>query len=350
VVLSLTLTSVLLIYYGYGNDFVDLIIQLTSIWFLINAVRVFSESRTLAILVGFILVSNVVLKIFGLLEPTAALLDSAAIDLGSIRLSILSVMKYVAYFTIIIWFANLFVSFMHYYVKTLKMELNTKSLVQKTGDVVIYFLAFMMFLKLADIDITAFAVFGGAIGVGIGMGLQKIASNFIGGFILLFEGSIKLDDVVELADGTFGFVRKLGARGTMVEAFNGKEVIIPNDDLITKNVINWSHTDPTARLEVFIGVGYESDLDKVVQLILEATRESKACMLNPEPKCFLDQFADNRIIFRLLFWVQDIKQGIFKPKNDVMIHIWRKFKEHGIEMPVPQRELYIKSMPEEVAE
>ena len=227
--------------------------------------------------------------------------------------------------------------------KIKKMRASNRSLLTKLAHILIYFVAALVALDIVGIDLTTLTVFSGAVGIGLGFGLQKIASNFISGLILLLEKSVEQDDLVELMDGTAGFVRKSSARYTLLETFDGTEIMIPNEDFITNRVINWTFTNSKGRIEALIGVSYDSDIEKARDLILEAAKEHPRCIDDPEPKCFLRNFGDSSVDFVLHFWVKDVTQGRWEPHSEVLFEIWRKFKENNIEIPFPQRDLHIRS-------
>jgi small-conductance mechanosensitive channel len=197
-------------------------------------------------------------------------------------------------------------------------------------------------MNFLGIDLTALAVFSGALGIGIGFGLQKVTSNFISGIIILFEKTVQNDDLIELNDGTLGFLRNTGSRASLIETYDGKEVMVPNEDLITNRVINYTHSNKKARIKINIGVSYDCDLEKAQKLILEAAEEHPRTTKDPEPLCFLEEFADSSVNFILLFWVNDVIEGRYGPRSDVLFSIWNKFKENNIEIPYPQRDIHIK--------
>ena len=223
------------------------------------------------------------------------------------------------------------------------MRSASRSLVLKLVQIFIYFIAFILSLDIIGIDLTTLTVFGGALGIGLGFGLQKISSNFISGLILLMEKSVEEGDLIELTDGTFGFIRKVSARFTLVETFDGKEILVPNEDFITSRVVNWTYSNPHGRVEIPVGVSYGSDIEKAKQLILEAAKEHPRCVSEPEPQCFLRNFGDSSVDFILHFWVADVVQGRWGPQSEVMFSIWNKFAENGIEIPFPQRDLHLKT-------
>ncbi|OLF71345.1 mechanosensitive ion channel protein MscS [Maricaulis sp. W15] len=221
----------------------------------------------------------------------------------------------------------------------------TRILITKVFQIVLYVIAFLVTMDLMGLDLTTLTVFSGALGIGLGFGLQKIASNFISGLILLLERSVEQDDLIELPDGVTGFVRKSSARYTLIETVDGKEILVPNEDLITNRVTNWTLTNTRGRIEVGIGVSYGSDLEAAQALILEAAREHPSTIEDPAPQCFLRNFGDSSVDFTLLFWIDDVVKGRWAPQSEVMFAIWRKFRDAGIEIPFPQRDVHIKSSP-----
>jgi len=282
----------------------------------------------------------------GHLNPIITFLDSDALafEIGETRISAYLVVKAIIAITLLFWVAGLFSDFSGRKIKTLrKIKASNRALITKALQIFIYFIAALIALDVLGIDLTALTVLGGAIGIGIGFGLQKITSNFISGLILLFEKSIEEDDLVELEDGTAGFVRHTGARYTLIETFEGRELMIPNEDFITKRVTNWTFSNTKGRIDIDIGVSYGSDLDKVSELILEAANEHPRCSKKTDAECFLVEFGDSSVNFTLFFWVDDIIEGRKRPRSDVLFSIWRKFKENNIEIPFPQRDLHIKN-------
>jgi len=181
--------------------------------------------------------------------------------------------------------------------------------------------------------------------VGIGFGLQNIASNFISGMILLFEGTITKEDVIEMDDGTFGVVDKVGSRSTMIHTFDGKEIMVPNEDFITSRVTNWSHTSKFVRYEVEFGVSYKSDPHEVRRVIEEAVAAHPAVRDDHEPpEVEMKAFGDSSIDFCLEFWAEGVDERKGQPSfvSDVMFIIWDTLKANNIEIPFPQRDVHIK--------
>ncbi len=298
------------------------------------------------VLLFFLLVGFISLEFLDYLQPIKLFLDSEdlSFSIGETRFSAYLMIK--AIITIIMFFllTGIVSDFGEKRIKSIKgIHSSNKALINKAFHIFIYFFGFIIGLNVLGIDLTAFAIFSGAIGIGIGFGLQKITSNFISGLILLFEKSIENGDMVELSDGTYGLIRKTSARYTLLETFEGREMMIPNEDFIINRVTNWTFNDRKGRLEINIGVAYESDIEKAKELILEAAKEHPRCINDPEPTCYLKEFADSSVNFMLFFWLADVSKGRYRAKSDVMLSIWKKFKEHNITIPFPQRDIHIKN-------
>ena len=281
----------------------------------------------------------------GYLKPIEAFLSAErfSFQIGDIKFSLYLLLKGPVILIMLFWATGIVSDFGEARIKAVKgVDTHKKTLITKVFRFSIYFVAVLIMLGVLGIDLTVLAVFGGAVGIGIGFGLQKIAANFISGLILLLEKSIEIDDLVELSDGTYGFVRHIGARYTLVETFDGKEIMIPNEDFIINPVTNWTFSDTKRRLPIPVGVSYGSDIEKAWELILESAREHPKCIDDPEPVCYLQEFGDSSVNFLLHFWIDNETESGHGPQSEVMFSIWRKFKEHDIEIPFPQRDLHIK--------
>ncbi len=297
-------------------------------------------------LVFLMLAGIVAAGVLGHLDTVRGFLDTEALtfQVGNVRVSAYTMLRALVVLALVFWTTAIIVDVVdHRLEKLSKMRPTTRILVTKVFQIAIYVLAGLVALDMIGLDLTTLTVFGGALGIGLGFGLQKIASNFISGLILLLERSVEQDDLIELPDGTSGFVRKSSARYTLIETFDGKEILIPNEDFITSRVTNWTLSSTKARIQILLGVAYGSDLERAQALILEAAREHPRCIEDPAPQCFLLNFGESSVDFTLLFWVENVVDGRWAPQSEVMFAIWRKFRENGIEIPFPQRDLHIKS-------
>ena len=199
-------------------------------------------------------------------------------------------------------------------------------------------------MNTLGVNLSAFAFIGGAIGVGVGFGLQKVVSNLISGVILLLDKSIKPGDVIEVGD-SYGRIQSLGARYVSVVTRDGFEYLIPNEDLITQQVINWSFSSKLVRLKIGVGVSYGADIHKAMDLVVEAASGIDRVLTQPGPVCQLKNFGDSSVDLELRIWIADPEKGISNISSALRIAIWDAFQENGIEIPFPQRDLHIKSQP-----
>lgn len=320
------------------------ILKITFIWLALGIVQIFTKSAFVWWTVALLTTATVSLSMLNLLGPLAEILDSYSFSLGKVKISLLKVIKLIFTLCILFWSAGILSKFIESYVKKIKaLKTRSRELIIKAFQALLYFTIFLTILNILDIDLTALAVFSGAIGVGIGLGLQKIASNFISGIVLLFEDSVQLGDLVEIDGGISGIVKHAGTRYTLIELFDGREVMIPNEEFITQRIINWTLSNSKGRVEIKVGVGYNSDLEKAKQIMLECACGHPRCSKDTEPLCFLSEFGDSSVNFLLYFWVDDVIEGRLGPKSDVMFSIWKKFKENNIEIPFPQRDIHIKN-------
>ncbi len=214
----------------------------------------------------------------------------------------------------------------------------------KTSKFGLYTLAALLSLSAVGINLGALAVFGGALGVGLGFGLQRIASNFISGFILVFDRSIRPGDVISIND-KFGWVEELRARYIVVRDRDGVETLIPNENLITTEVINWSYSDRKVRVKLPVQISYHDDPEQAMEILLEATKASSRVLTEPAPAARLMGFGDSGIDLELRVWIRDPQQGVANVRSDVNVAIWKAFKGAGITIPYPQQDLHVKEMP-----
>ncbi|OQX29784.1 MAG: hypothetical protein B0D92_01850 [Spirochaeta sp. LUC14_002_19_P3] len=279
------------------------------------------------------------------LKPLRELVESETLlfNLGSYKVSIYNVANSFIGILVVFWLTTFTVRFSGRRIKKLSdVSLSTKTLITKLVQIGIYSLAVLLGLKLLGIDITTLAIFGGALGIGIGFGLQKITSNLISGIILLLEKSVEVGDLIELSDGTIGFVRNTGSRCMLVEAFDGREIMIPNEDFIANRVTNWTFSSSKGRVEINLCISYNSSVDKAMELMKQCAREHPRSIEEPEPLCFVSECGEYFIKLLLVFWVGDVAQGRMEPKSDVFRAILKNFKENDIEIPYPQRDVYVR--------
>jgi small-conductance mechanosensitive channel len=316
-------------------------LKLTALFVFLRFLRILSNNNFIPNIVGIFLVTTLALDILGLLDSTINYLDFYAFKIGSIRISIYLIIKGFVVLLAVFWLSTIVSKRSKSYVENSKtIKSSNKGILSKLIDIMVYAVAFVTLLKTLGVDMTTLAVIGGAVGVGIGFGLQKIASNFISGIILVFEKSVEIGDIVEIDNGNiFGTVKYFGGRYTLIESFDGKEIMIPNEDFIINKVGNWTYSNNRSRIEIQVGVAYGSDLALVKEILLNCAKENPLCLSYPEVDCFLTEFGDYDIKFILYFWINDIVRGRLGPKSEVLMSIWSRLKENNIEIPLPQREI-----------
>src|SRR3989338_6079016 len=326
----LFLAAGMLIYNGiFHNDILFVVtLRLYALYAFLRFVRISSNSTFIANFIGFFLMPALVFEIFGFLNEVIEYLDSFALRLGSVRISIYLAIKSIVVLMIVFWFASMITKKSKSLVDgNKKIKISTKAIIGKFIDIFIYCTVAIIILKTIGVDMTTFAVLGGAIGVGIGFGLQKIASNFISGIILLFEKSIEVGDWVEIDNGNIlGIVKHFGGRYTLIECFDGKEIMVPNEDFIINRVNNWTYSNNRARIEINFAVPHGTDLQKAINLAMEVAREHPRCLNYPEIECYIVQFAEFDFKMVLFFWVSDITRGRMSVKSDAFVALMRKFR------------------------
>ena len=272
-------------------------------------------------------------------------LDSLAFRIGASRISVLSVINFIILSAILFTLAMWLSSVVERRVRSSKhLSASLQVGLAKFLKFFLIALAILVALDAVGIDLTALTVFGGALGVGLGFGLQRITSNFISGFILLFDRSIKPGDVISIGD-KFGWVQELRARYIVVMDRDGVETLIPNENLVTTDVINWSYSNPNVRLKIPVSISYGDDPEQALKLLDEAARHCNRVLTDPPPVARLMEFGDNGILLELRIWINDPQNGLSNVRSDLNLAIWRLFKQAGITIPFPQRDVYVKTLP-----
>ncbi len=293
----------------------------------------------------------VTLSLLGVLDETVRLLDAAAIEIGAFRLSLLLIVQGIVIIGALFALARFItVSTSSRVQANEDISPSMRVLIVKVIQIVFYALAFYVGVKALGIDLTGLAVLSGAIGVGLGFGLQKVVSNLVSGVIILLDKSIKPGDVISLGD-TFGWIQTLGARYASVVTRDGREYLIPNEDLITGQVVNWSHSNEFVRLDIHFGTSYDDDPHLVRRLAIEAAGSVNRVLTGRAPVCHIVGFGDSSVDYILRFWITDPTGGLTNIRGNVYLALWDIFKEHDISIPFPQREVRVlKDAPATVAD
>ncbi len=300
------------------------------------------RNRALSAVVAGMVWVYVALILLGIDDDMGQLLDAAGFSIGGFRLSILLIIKMLLLMGTLLWAAVALGNFFDNQLQKLEdLSPSLRVLLGKVVKITLIITAALAGIASLGIDLTIFAVFSGAIGVGLGFGLQKVVSNFISGIIILMDRSIKPGDTITLGE-TFGWIRELRARFVSVVTRDGREYLIPNEDFITHEVINWSFSDQLVRLDVEFGVSYDSDPHQVIDLAIEAAESCRRVYPDRKPVCWMTEFGDSSLNFILRFWISDPRQGLTNIRGIVLLALWDAFKENGIHIPYPHREIIMK--------
>ena len=336
------------------SQLVDLAITLSGllllIRFVVYVVRVSLGNRTKGWgnVITFVVWGLLAVHVLGWFDPLVQAFDSVGINAGNRRITLWSVIKILftvgAFILVAVWMAR--------WVERRLMSMSGLALSMRIGiakfsQAFLIGLSILLGLNAAGLDLTTLNIFTGALGIGLGFGLQAIAANFVSGFVLLMDRSIKPGDVISFTGTTgtstegFGWVQELRGRYVVVRDRDGVETLVPNQNLITNPVINWSYTDPRVRLKLPVRVSYKSDPEKALELLLKAAEDHPRILSDPKPVARMMGFNDYGFDLELRFWIADPQEGVNNVRSDANRAIWRLFKEHGVVIPIAQREVIL---------
>ena len=292
----------------------------------------------------YVLIPVMALYAIGLLDLVTTRLSETVINLGNISFSVMALVRGVIAGSILFWLGRWSNDQSTAFIQRQKeMPPATRTLAQKAAEIAIFGVAFLLLMNIMGISLTSLAVLGGAIGVGIGFGLQQIASNFISGVILLLEGQATVGDYVELDGGEAGTIVKMTARATILESYDGRWIVVPNEDFITTRVVNYSDSGSANRYEAPFSVSYDTDINRVPGIIETAVAKLDFVLDKPDkPDCELRGFGESGVDFCVEFWVNGIDDGKNKFTPTVLFAIWNALKDNGIEIPYPHRVVELK--------
>jgi small-conductance mechanosensitive channel len=283
--------------------------------------------------------SVVALHILGLLPDVIGALEQVSFALGKEKLNLWLILQgagaVLVTLLIALWIGSLIEGRV---MGAEGLDNNLKLVIVRLMRALLILLAVLIGLPLVGIDLTTLSVFGGALGVGLGLGLQRIAANYVSGFIILLDRSIRIGNLIDVA-GMRGIVTRITTRYTLLRGMTGTEMIVPNEMLVGSVISNETLTDPKVRLSTQVQVAYNSDLERAMAILVEAARAQPRVLADPPAKSFVFQFADSGIVLELGFWIADPEEGSLQIKSDIHLAIWRAFKAAGIEIPFPQREV-----------
>jgi len=318
---------------------IGLAATIATAWLMVAVASTIVKNRFLRKIVSWFLWVYLTLYYLGAISVVGNFLDSLALELGDSRLSVLDVIFAIIALGLLFTLARLGSQGTQKAVqKNQDISPSMQVLIVKVLQAVMYAAAFFIGLKTVGVDLTGLAVLSGAIGVGLGFGLQKVVSNLVSGIIILLDKSIKPGDVISLGE-TFGWINSLGARYVSVVARDGKEYLIPNEDLITSQVVNWSHSNEFVRLDIKFGTAYQDDPYKVRKLAIEAAMSVDRVMKSKPAVCHVIGFGDSSVDYVLRFWITDPTGGLTNIRGNVYLALWDAFQANDISIPYPQREI-----------
>ena len=304
--------------------------------------RVFSSQEWLhpwERFIGWAVWIGLALYITGLLPEILAFLDDISFRIGKQRLSVLLIAQGILAFTasmlLALWLAS---SLEARIMDSKALDINQRVILSKISRAILILVGVLIALPMVGVDITVLSVFGGALGVGLGLGLQKIASNYISGFIILLDRSLHIGDVVSV-DNRKGEVTSLTTRYVVLKGDDGTEALIPNDTFITSTVISQTYSNRKLRLIVPFQISYVSSVEVAMNIMLDVAKKRAQILADPEPAVFLKEFADSGINLELIIWVEDPEGGVLRLRSGLNLEIWSEFQKNGIEIPFPQHEV-----------
>ncbi len=330
----------------WPHHLIEIVVSLLTAWIVIRLAATVIRNKQWSRFISSSAWIIAALNITGLLAPTRVILEDMGVQAGDVYISVLSVLKAGIALAVLLWLAGLMSRLLERrLVHMPSLTPSSRVLFAKLFRVSIFTVAVIVGLESVGIDLTAFAVFSGAVGLGVGFGLQKIIANLISGIILLMDKSVKPGDVISLG-ATYGEIRTLGARYISVITRDGIEHLIPNEELISQRVENWSFSDRKLRIRMPIGISYESDVRLAMKLALEVADGTERVIEDPPPICQLIGFGESSVDLELRVWVDDPQNGLGGVRSDVLLRLWDAYHENGIEFPYPKRDIHIRSLPE----
>ncbi|GBL03921.1 mechanosensitive ion channel family protein [Glaciecola sp. KUL10] len=334
--------------FEYSAYLLNIAMVLALLMFFNSLIKVFVTNHIVATYFRWVGLPILFLHLTGKLVVVISALESISINVGNIEVSAYGFARVLVFGSLLFWLGRASNTFGKDIIrKQVSLDIRTREVFTKLFEVGLFCIISLLILNVMGINLTALAVFGGAVGVGLGLGLQTIASNFISGIIILLDRSLTVGDYVELDDGPKGFVREFRMRYTVLETYDGKDIVVPNERFISNLFVNWTHKDPKQRYRVDFAVPYSTDVRAIVEVIKAAVAEHPQVLSGDElpiedrPDCEIDSFGDSGINLFVEFWMMGIDDGKNRVGGDLLLIIFETLREQGIEMPFPQREVRI---------
>lgn len=308
----------------------------------------FINSTTIIFILRWIGVPIALLFIVGLLDDVTAHLNAVSFEVGNIKITLLAVLRTFLFGILLFWFGRVSNSTGQRVIRNRTgLDVSTREVIAKLFEIGIYVLMLLLLLNIVGIDLTALAVFGGALGVGLGFGLQQIASNFVSGIIILLDRSITIGDYIELEDGRAGTLRELKMRSATLETYDGKDIMVPNEQFITTTFVNWTHNNRKQRYSLYFQVAYDTDLEPMFEIVRDTVNSHPKVIsgdhlpLSERADAEIESFGDSGINILVEFWMEGIDDGDNRVGADLLMMIWTALRANDIHIPFPQREVRV---------
>ena len=329
-------------------DLVRITLGLSVVYLVHRTVNRFISTKFIIALTNWVALPVALLMVFGWLDDVTGLLDRYSIEVGSIRVSAYALARTIFFGAFLFWLGRISNSTGKRVIRNRPdIDARTREILSKLFEIGLFVFIALILLQVMGINFTALAVFGGAVGVGLGFGLQQIASNFISGIIILLDKSLTIGDYIELEDGRTGILRDLSMRSATLETFDGKDIMVPNEKFITTSFTNWTHNNIKQRYSLNFSVAYKTDLPAMFDIVRDVVASHPKVLsgddipIEERPDAEIESFGDSGINILVEFWMDGIDDGVNRVGGDLLLMIWMALKENDIEIPFPQREVAI---------
>lgn len=329
-------------------ELVRIALGLSIIFLVHRIVNRFISTKFIIALTNWVALPVALLMVFGWLDDVTGLLDRYSIEVGSIRVSAYAFARTIFFGVFLFWLGRISNSTGKRVIRSRPdFDLRTREILSKLFEIGLFVFIALILLQVMGINFTALAVFGGAVGVGLGFGLQQIAANFISGIIILLDKSLTIGDYIELEDGRTGILRDLSMRSATLETFDGKDIMVPNEKFITTSFTNWTHNNIKQRYALNFSVAYKTDLPAMFDIVRDVVASHPKVLsgdgvpIEERPDAEIESFGDSGVNILVEFWMNGIDDGVNRVGGDLLLMIWMALKENDIEIPFPQREVSI---------
>ncbi|QPG07115.1 mechanosensitive ion channel [Salinimonas marina] len=326
----------------------DVALIVAVLLFLNSCINGFVRNRAVAIFMRYVGLPIVFAHLIGMLPVIIKTLEAISISVGNVDVSAYGITRVIVFGVLLFWLGRTSNTMGQDIIRNRRdLDITTKEVFAKLFEVTLFCVIVLLLLNVMGINLTALAVFGGALGVGLGLGLQTIASNFISGIIILLDRSLTVGDYVELEDGAKGFVREFKMRYAVLETYDGKDILVPNEKFISSLLVNWTHKDPKQRYRIDFSVAYQTDIRAMVEIIKAAIAEHPQVLsgddipIEERPDCEIDSFGDSGVNMFVEFWMEGIDDGKNRVGGDLLLTVFETLRAHDIQIPFPQREVRI---------